>query len=195
MPDIDMLDQANSSLQLPVIDISPYLDPSSSPEARRISSATLDKACREFGFFYVTGHGIPTEYLDNLLTLGHTFFQLPQDVKDSIHISKAMDGVRGYQKIGENVTYAKRDQQEAIDIYPEPAQPTTEQLNGSQLWPEEKHVPGLQATVLDYVERMKVVGLAFMRAMSDAFGHGDVWRQLMDDNYWYEVQQSGQSRS
>lgn len=68
------------------------------------------------GFFYVTGHGLDPEYLKSLLKLGHSFFELPEESKDSIHIFKSQDGVRGYQKIGENVTYAKRDQQEVSPI-------------------------------------------------------------------------------
>ena len=191
MPDIDSLvpktaqpDDNLSSIRLPIVDIGPYLDPSASADARRATAGAVDKACREFGFLYVTGHGIAKERLDSMLELGHKFFALPQDVKDSIHISKSMAGVRGYQKIGENVTYAKRDQQEAIDIYPEPATPTNDQLNGSQLWPTEDMVPGLKASVLEYAETMKKIGLAFMQAMSDAFGHEDVWRQLSEDNYW-----------
>jgi len=64
------------------------------------------------GFFYVIGHGLDAEYLKSLLALGHKFFELPDDTKNSIHIFKSQDRVRGYQKLGENVTYAKRDQQE-----------------------------------------------------------------------------------
>jgi isopenicillin N synthase-like dioxygenase len=191
MPDIASLvpkaplpDDNLSSIRLPIVDIGPYLDPSSSTEARKATASSIDKACREFGFLYVTGHGIPKQRLDDLLELGHKFFALSQDAKDSIHIAKSMDGVRGYQKIGENVTYAKRDQQEAIDIYPEPETPTTDQLNGSQLWPSEDMVPGLKAAVLEHSETMKKIGLAFMQAMSDAFGHEDVWKQLSEDNYW-----------
>jgi isopenicillin N synthase-like dioxygenase len=57
-------------------------------------------------------HGIPFEMMDKLLRLGHNFFELPQETKDRIQIFKSMDRVRGYQRIGENVTYGKRDQQE-----------------------------------------------------------------------------------
>lgn len=87
------------------------------------------------GFFYVTGHGLETDYLKSLLKQGHQFFQLPQATKESIHIGKSMDRVRGWQKvsttlsqgtvngssvqIGENVTYAKRDQQEVRTVQTE----------------------------------------------------------------------------
>ena len=62
--------------------------------------------------------------------------------------------MRGYQRIGENVTYAKRDQQEALDIYPEPENPSSEQLEGSQQWPSEEDMPGYKATLLEYSEKM-----------------------------------------
>lgn len=136
------------------------------------------------GFFYVTGHGLEPAYLDSLLKRGHEFFELPEDKKNSIHIFKSQDGVRGYQKIGENVTYAKRDQQEALDIYPEPAHPTTDRLNGSQLWPSDDDVPGFKAAMLEYTAKMTRVGHAFMRAMCDALGHPEVFEALQEDNYW-----------
>jgi isopenicillin N synthase-like dioxygenase len=72
----------------------------------------VESRAHSAGFFYVTGHGLSPSYLDSLLSLGHRFFDLPMATKESIHIFKSQDGVRGYQRIGENVTYAKRDQQE-----------------------------------------------------------------------------------
>lgn len=38
--------------------------------------------------------------------------------------------------------------------------------------------------MLEYTEKMKIVGHAFMRAMSDALGHEDVFNELQKDNYW-----------
>jgi isopenicillin N synthase-like dioxygenase len=54
MPDVSALrdrsvDGHLSSAQLPVVDIAPYLDASSSKEARNATSESLDRACREFG--------------------------------------------------------------------------------------------------------------------------------------------------
>ncbi|ORY30189.1 hypothetical protein BCR39DRAFT_153153 [Naematelia encephala] len=187
MPDIASLTSDTDNLStasLPIVDISPYLDPSSSASARHETAQTLDKACREFGFFYVTGHGLEMPYLKSMLKMGHSFFELPQERKDALHIFRSQDGVRGYQKIGENVTYAKRDQQEALDIYPEPANPSSEQLEGSQLWPSDEDLPGFQTAMLDYVEKMKIIGKAFMRAMSDVLGYSEIFDKLQEDNYW-----------
>ncbi|WVQ73108.1 hypothetical protein IAR50_002672 [Cryptococcus sp. DSM 104548] len=189
MPDIEALKDRSavgsiSQQTLPIIDIAPYLDSASTEASRNATSQALDSACREFGFFYVTGHGLSPEYLKSLLALGHQFFELPQEAKDSIHIFKSQDGVRGYQKLGENVTYAKRDQQEALDIYPEPEYPTADQLNGSQPWPADSDLPGFKATLLEYTEKMTNIGHAFMRAMADALGHHPIFDELQKDNYW-----------
>jgi isopenicillin N synthase-like dioxygenase len=120
MPDItsfnnsDSMPDRISSARLPIVDISSYLCDGSSEIDRATTRRDLDAACRDFGgsfespayirliltgFFYVVGHGLDPEYLKSLLQLGHRFFDLPQDVKESIHISKSMDGVRGWQKV------------------------------------------------------------------------------------------------
>ncbi|PWN48813.1 Clavaminate synthase-like protein [Violaceomyces palustris] len=194
MPDVSHFEKSNrleeslheslSKERLPIVDISPYLDSESTQEEREVCSKSLDSACRRYGFFYVVGHGLPQEYLDSLLRLGHKFFELPDESKDAIRIFKSQDKVRGYQRIGENVTYGKRDLQEALDIYPEPEFPSEEPLNGSQLWPSEQDLPGFKSTMLEYSEKMKVVGKAFMRAMADALGHEEVFDELQADPYW-----------
>ncbi|BEJ12960.1 hypothetical protein CspHIS471_0301340 [Cutaneotrichosporon sp. HIS471] len=173
-----------SNERLPIVDIAAYLDDSASHEDRNKARDALDRACREFGFFYVIGHGLDSSYLGSLLQRGHDFFDQPQDKKNAIHIFNSQDGVRGYQKLGENVTYAKRDQQEALDIYPEPTSPTSDQLNGRQLWPSDEDVPGFKAAMLEYTAKMTRVGHAFMRAMSDALGYPEVFQELQKDNYW-----------
>jgi isopenicillin N synthase-like dioxygenase len=73
---------------------------------------------------------------------------------------------------------------QAIDIYPEPVKPSTEQLEGSQLWPDEGDAPGFQSEMLAYTEKMKLVGKAFMRVMGDALGEQDLFTTLQEDNYW-----------
>jgi isopenicillin N synthase-like dioxygenase len=52
MPDIAQIqshDANISTAKLPLIDVSPYLDPISSLEARQTAAKELDKACRDFG--------------------------------------------------------------------------------------------------------------------------------------------------
>jgi hypothetical protein len=57
---------------LPLIDLSPYLDGSSSfppTEAQKQCSAEIYKGCVEYGFFYLTGLGLAPEEMDRVISL------------------------------------------------------------------------------------------------------------------------------
>lgn len=41
----------------------------------------IDQACREIGFFYVKGHGVPPQLVQAILDVGHEFFSLPEAQK------------------------------------------------------------------------------------------------------------------
>ena len=51
---------------IPVIAVSGLR--ASEPGPRRVAAATLGRACREVGFFHVTGHGIPDALVETLPT-------------------------------------------------------------------------------------------------------------------------------
>src|SRR5277367_1738729 len=108
-------------VSLPIIDISPFLDPKSSQESRLVTANSLDHACRTVGFFYLSHHSIPTSELAQILSLAHSFFALPSSTKEIIKLLPAGvkdgDGARGYQTMGENITKGKRDWHEGLDFY------------------------------------------------------------------------------
>jgi isopenicillin N synthase-like dioxygenase len=61
---------------LPVIDVGPLTG--RGPAAARADVAgQIQAACRERGFFYVTGHGVPAGLLDELAGASAEFFALP----------------------------------------------------------------------------------------------------------------------
>ncbi|XWS29793.1 hypothetical protein CRYUN_Cryun24cG0060900 [Craigia yunnanensis] len=74
----------------------------------------LNQACRETGFFYVKGHGVPESLIKEVRDVTHKFFELPYDEKLKIKMTPAT-GYRGYQKIEENITKGVPDLQEAVD--------------------------------------------------------------------------------
>ncbi|EXJ84973.1 hypothetical protein A1O3_05648 [Capronia epimyces CBS 606.96] len=170
---------------LPVVDVAPYLDPKSSASKRAATSAAVHRACRDFGFFYLVGHGIPEQLRQEMLRLGHEFFALPQAEKDEVSIFHSMDRIRGYARLGENITLGKRDVLEGFDIYREYPQPSKEMLRGAQLWPSRP--PTLQSTALEYVERLVPVGQALMRAMGDGLRIDDgakAFEEIIADPFW-----------
>ncbi|KAF1845519.1 naringenin,2-oxoglutarate 3-dioxygenase [Cucurbitaria berberidis CBS 394.84] len=170
---------------LPIIDISAFLDPSSSQEARQTTAKAINAACVNYGFFYLTGHGIPVSKLDEIVSLARDFFSLQLEEKNKIKRFDAGgpeggDGARGYQGLGENVTGGLQDMQEAIDWYRDWDEDKKEAgdggpcsvktLQGSNLWPEKP--AELKEVYLDYIERVKKVGEALVHAMGVALDLG-----------------------
>jgi isopenicillin N synthase-like dioxygenase len=80
----------NLTLNLPLIDISPFLIDPESHEAKNVNLAelksavaeTLHDACKNVGFFYLIGHGIDTAQCKNVHELARKFFSLPDESKD-----------------------------------------------------------------------------------------------------------------
>jgi isopenicillin N synthase-like dioxygenase len=172
---------------------------------------SLAAACRDYGFFYLSHHGIPEEKLDKVISLAREFFALPLVEKDRIKRYDAGgpeggDGARGYQGLGENVTGGLKDMQEAIDFYRDWDEDKREEgdggpgsvktLQGRNLWPELP--PELKDVYLDYIEEVKLVGRALMRAMGAALKLGtpmaegadrstedeDTFVRNTDDPFW-----------
>jgi isopenicillin N synthase-like dioxygenase len=173
------------SASLPVVDIAPYLDVNSTADERAVTSHAVHNACRDYGFFYLIGHGIPEEMRQEMLRLGHEFFALPQAEKDEISIFHSMDKVRGYARLGENVTSGKRDVLEGYDIYREYPNPSKGMLRGAQIWPSRP--ASLRETVLEYVSKLVPVGQALMRAMGDGLGvenAAEAFDELVADPFW-----------
>jgi isopenicillin N synthase-like dioxygenase len=76
--------------------------------------AALGRVCREIGFFYLTGHGIPT---DGVFAAARTFFALPTTEKERLSIKRSPHN-RGYVGLGGERLDAQTspDQKEAFNI-------------------------------------------------------------------------------
>jgi len=198
---------ASLSMQpsLPIIDIAPFIDTSSSDEGARIRVAKeLDRACRDVGFFYLVGHGVPQADIQHLHALAKQFFQSPSEKKDAISISQFPESGRGYQRLGENVTYGRRDWHEAIDFYAEPSEGAVDLetliqapgatdrsvlkkmqpfVFGSNQWPLEPQ--GFRSAAERHFERAALAGQALMEAMALAFGlPPQHFKSLTDRSFW-----------
>ncbi|KAE8696223.1 putative 2-oxoglutarate-dependent dioxygenase [Hibiscus syriacus] len=105
---------------IPIIDIAPLLAKCDDPKMAQDPGVCevvkqLDKACREAGFFYAKGHGIPETMVKEVRNVTRKFFDLPYEEKLKIKLTPAA-GYRGYQRIGENITKGVPDMHEAIDV-------------------------------------------------------------------------------
>ena len=67
-----------SEPSLPVVDIAPLVAGVGAGGADEAEvAARIDAACREHGFFYVVGHGVPGGLQERLDRLAREFFALP----------------------------------------------------------------------------------------------------------------------
>ena len=86
-------------------------------EPRRQLIRELDRACTDWGFFQVRGHGVPQPVFERLLATAQHFFALPRDMKRQS--LRSPDNPWGYydRELTKNV----RDKKEVFDIGPDAA--------------------------------------------------------------------------
>jgi isopenicillin N synthase-like dioxygenase len=75
------------------------------------SLAELDLACRDHGFFLLSGHGLD-DLIDNTFTYGRRFFGADQSVKNSVRRDAIIP--LGYND--RELTKRKRDHKEVFDF-------------------------------------------------------------------------------
>jgi isopenicillin N synthase-like dioxygenase len=82
---------------VPVIDLTAARQ---GTRAERLAVAgAIDQACREIGFFAISGHGIADRLVDDLRRAAHAFFALP--VADKVAVRHPVPGTnRGYHPVG-----------------------------------------------------------------------------------------------
>ncbi|WIG94163.1 2-oxoglutarate and iron-dependent oxygenase domain-containing protein [Myxococcus sp. SDU36] len=157
---------------LPVIDMASLFDASRVTERARVARE-IEQACRDSGFFYVTGHGVSGEVLARLERESHRFFALPRAAKEAI--AMALGGVawRGWFPLGGELTSGRPDQKEGLYLGTElggehPRVQAGWPLHGANLWPTE--VPGLREAVLDYMDACTRAAHALMEGVALSLG-------------------------
>jgi len=74
----------------------------------------IEAACREHGFFYVTGHGVAPDLLARLANACAAFFTLPQAAKMEIALARGGPAWRGYFPVGAELTSGRPDLKEGL---------------------------------------------------------------------------------
>ncbi|RDY07898.1 Gibberellin 20-oxidase-like protein, partial [Mucuna pruriens] len=70
---LDMMSKSEYVVELPILDISQPLQPS--------SLTSLSKACKDWGFFHIINHGISKDLCSQIQSLSKHLFSLPSDTK------------------------------------------------------------------------------------------------------------------
>ncbi len=153
-------------IELPVIDATGLNGRDCAARARL--AGEIGRVCREIGFFYLAGHGLPPAFLDQVMAATRAFFALPQAQKEALKISAGSDNC-GYVGLraealdpGNNV-----DDKEAFNIRVDPpwAPPAR-----AGLWPE---LTGFALTMTDYFHRLLRLGVDLHRPIARDLGLAD----------------------
>jgi isopenicillin N synthase-like dioxygenase len=152
---------------IPVIDVSGL----SGSEAGRVA-AEIGAACREVGFFYVTGHAVPPDLGTAVFDASARFFAQAEAQKKAVLYTAA--GNRGYVPMkGEALDPGKpADLKEAFNIGLDLPADDPDLLAGrgfraANLWPD---LPGFRDTMLTYFAACQDLGRLLHRAFAIDLG-------------------------
>jgi isopenicillin N synthase-like dioxygenase len=151
-------------LELPVIDLEALRQ--GTLAERRAAAGALGAACRETGFFCVSGHGVSPSARSSLFAAARQFFGMPIDRKLELSIARSRHN-RGYVGIGTERLEAQAapDQKEAfnigLDLPPDDAEVLAGRpLRGVNFWPQ---LPGWRQLMLAYYEQCLEIGRSLHR--------------------------------
>ena len=138
----------------------------------------IDAACREHGFFVVTGHGIDDSLFDRLEAASRRFFALPDETKAAIAMPTAGLAWRGWFPPGGELTSGVPDGKEGIyfgaELGPEhPRVAAGLPLHGANRFPDEPAELGpLVLTVLD---ELTALGHRLLELVASGLGLDPEW--------------------
>jgi isopenicillin N synthase-like dioxygenase len=160
--------------ELPVIDISSFL-PGGDASRKGDVSRTLRKACIDVGFFYLSGHNLPTGELDQAITYALHFFELPLGVKMKYQLRTV--GGSGFVRVGGLNPAAKANESADIKERFMMRNPTRE----DSCWPDEQILPGFSL----FMQNHFLLRVTLARAVARAFAVSlDLPEQYFDEYYW-----------
>ncbi len=155
---------------VPIIDIAPLAKNSNHQNA---VASQIGQACRNYGFFYISGHGVDEALQQRMETLSRQFFAQDEASKLKIRMELAGKAWRGYFPVGDELTSGKPDLKEGLYFGEELADDDPRikaglPMHGKNFFPE--NIPGFRKTVLDYVDAMTQLGHTLMEGIALSLG-------------------------
>lgn len=154
---------------VPVIDIAGLVDPVDDPATTHVVDE-IGATCRDWGFFQVLNHGIPSSLIKRVRLTYHQFFALPRTAKRAVLRSK--ENPRGYYD--RELTKNTRDLKEVFDFgfTPQPHLPDDHHANwtidGHNQWPA--NMPEFKHTMEEYFHACERLGLALAEGICLSLG-------------------------
>jgi isopenicillin N synthase-like dioxygenase len=154
-------------------------------EKRAGIAAAIHRACRETGFFYISNHGIAQDLIDAQFEAAHAFFDLPLDVKMSLHMASS-PSTAGYEPMGGQ----RLDSQDpaapagppdlkesfySVTDLPDDHPWAKRRIRafGHNQWPRE--LPGFREQMLKYHEAISQLGRRLLAAIAVSLQLPETW--------------------
>lgn len=142
------------------------------------TAEALDRACRDTGFFLVSGHGVPGSALSRLDGLAREFFALPDHEKADVAMARGGRAWRGWFPEGGELTSGRPDHKEGYyfgaDLpADDPRVVARRLLHGPNLFPARP--ADLGGAVKDWIARMTALGHGLCRGIALALGLDADW--------------------
>jgi len=130
--------------------------------------AAIEAACRDTGFFYVAGHGVPASLRAGLDAAAREFFSLPEQEKLEIAMARGGRAWRGFFPVGAELTSGDPDLKEGLYFGAELPAGHPLPLHGPNLFP--RQVPALRSLVLSYVDELARVAQEVLSGVALSLG-------------------------
>jgi isopenicillin N synthase-like dioxygenase len=170
---------------IPTIDFT-ALRSGSDAEKREVARQ-IDAACRDTGFFMVTGHGVPADLIAKTRQRAIDFFALPEDEKLKVQRPPSKIS-RGYNWVGDRaIAYSMGEKtppdiQEAFGFGNErpdlaaKVDPVSAKMYAPNIWPEQPS--DFREVMVSYYAAMEGLAQRVLGAMAMALG--------LDENYFVD---------
>ena len=129
--------------------------------------ASIATACRDWGFFQVTGHGVASQDFERVIETARAYFARPRDEKR--RNLRSRDNPWGFYD--RELTKEQRDRKEVFDIGPDAggmAAVEGDPFEGATPWPEAP--PGFEPVMREWFARMDGVADRLVALIAEGLG-------------------------
>ncbi|KAI0172767.1 putative 2OG-Fe(II) oxygenase family oxidoreductase [Hypoxylon sp. FL1284] len=160
---------SSSTIALPIIDLSGYLNPKSPEDKERVVKEVRD-AARQYGFFQAKGHGVPLSLQQDLIRCMGNVFNLPKE--DKMKMSFLENPCRrGYEASGMSHREgdALPDAKECFFVGRDDPVVELSGFYGPNVWPDLPSAD-FRGPVTEYYEKTSALGQAIWAMLLEGLG-------------------------
>ncbi|GMH09611.1 hypothetical protein Nepgr_011452 [Nepenthes gracilis] len=155
-PDLKPVQSSDASSSIPLIDLHRLQGSGRSDTIKQIGSA-----CRDFGFFQITNHGIPETLIDDLLRVTREFFRMPENERQKTYSDDPTKSVRLSTSFNVNSEKVS-NWRDFLRLHCYPLEDYVHQ------WPS--NPPSFRKDVSEYCTRVRGLALKLLEAISESLG-------------------------